>query len=280
MKNKTKKKVNPFLYVLLLVFVSSALCSGGYLFKYYYDMYITNKMYGDLRKDIGDDEDNNKPVVRRDGLDVTREDDPNEHKIRHSKYDKLYEENKDFVGWINVPGTVIDYPVMQTKNNEEKYLHTNFYGKYDYEGVPFCNAASDLARPSDNIIIYGHNMKYGTMFQNLTKFEDKEFYEKHKIFFFDSIYRSGTYEIIGVIKTDLFKGSYEYYKIADCNAEEFYSYVNFIKNKSLYRIDAINDVEYGDMLVTLSTCSYHVSGKKGRLLVVGKMIETDDPFLT
>ena len=84
-KSKKAKRTNPILYVLLIVFISSAIGSGSYLFKYYYDIYITNKLYGDLRKDIGDDEDNNKPVIRRDGLDITREDDPNEHKIRHSK---------------------------------------------------------------------------------------------------------------------------------------------------------------------------------------------------
>lgn len=277
---KKKNKVNPVLYIILCIGLSISILSGGYLFKYYYGIYKTDKTYNDLRNDIGDEEDDNKPVIRRDAIDADREKDPNKHSIRHSKYDKLYEKNSDFVGWLEVPGTVIDYPVMQTKKNEQYYIHRNFYGKYDEAGTLFCNAIANLARPSDNTIIYGHNMKYGAMFHDLSKFESEEFYEKHKLFYFDTIYRSGVYEIIGTVKTDLYNGSFEYFYYADCNSEEFYKYVNFIKNKSLYKTKAIENVEYGDILVTLSTCSYHVSGGKGRILVIGKLIETDDPFLT
>lgn len=276
MNDKKKKSIVIPLIMLIIGLVVMGI-SGTYLYKYYSQRYKSEQTYDDLRDDIGDEDEVRKPVVRRDPIDVSREKDPNKHEIRHSKYDKLYEENPDFVGWINVPGTNIDYPVMQTKDNEQKYLHTDFYGRWSYEGVPFLSANSDIVRPSDNITIYGHHMKYGTMFHNLTKFENNEFYKEHKIFYFDNIYRSGTYEIVGVVKTDVNQGSYQYWNVSDCNAEEFYRYVDFLKENSLYKIKALNDVEYGDILVTLSTCEYHTSN--GRLIVVGKLIETDDEYL-
>lgn len=276
MKKQINKKSVP--YIMLIIGLTGMIVSGIYLYNYWMPRIRAEKELDSVNDLIEDSDENREPYVRRDSIDVTKEDDTNEHKIRHSKYDKIYEENPDFVGWLEVPGTAINYPVMQTKSNEQKYLHLSFYGNWAYEGVPFCSAISDIVRPSDNILIYGHHMKYGTMFHNLTKFENKDFYKEHNIFYFDTIYRSGTYEIVGVVKTDINPGSYEYWNVADCNAEEFYRYVDWIKEKSIYKIDAINNVEYGDILVTLSTCEYHTTN--GRLIVVGKMIETDDEYLT
>ena len=274
--------------VVLVIGLIGMIISGIYLYNYWMPRLRAQQELDSLDDMIGDEDEERNPYVRRNPIDVTKEDDTKDHPIRHSKYDKLYEENPDFVGWIEVPGTNIDYPVMQTKdeskkawedrNREDWYLHHNFYGNWTYEGLPFCSANSDVARPSDNTVIYGHHMKYGTVFHNLTKFEDKSFYKEHNIFYFDNIYRSGTYEIVGVVKTDVNKGSYEYWNVTDCNAEEFYSYVDWVKDNSLYKIKAMNDVEYGDILVTLSTCEYHTNN--GRLIVVGKMIETDDIYLT
>lgn len=272
MKTNKKKSV-VFPCIILIISLIIMIASGWYLGSYYYERYKNESDFGDLRDNLSDEAEVRNPVVRRDTLD-----DSNLGTVRHSKYDKMLEENPDFVGWIHVPGTVIDYPVMQTKNNEQKYLHLNFDGEWTDEGTPFCSANSDLARPSDNIIIYAHNMIYGSMFENLTKYEDYNFYNQHKKFYFDSIYRSGTYEIIGVVKTDINSGSYPYWNTTDCNAEEFYEYVNFIKKNSVHKIDAIKNVEYGDMLVTLSTCAYHAYN--GRIIVIGKMIETDDENLT
>lgn len=276
MKKRINKKSVP--YIILIIGLTGMIVSGIFLYNYWMPCIRAKKELDSVNDLIEDSDENREPYVRRDSIDVTKENDTNKHKMRHSKYDKIYEENPDFVGWLEVPGTVIDYPVMQTKPNEQKYLHQSFYGNWAYEGVPFCSAISDIVRPSDNILIYGHHMKYGTMFHNLTKFENKDFYKEHNIFYFDTIYRSGTYEIVGVVKTDINPGSYEYWNVADCNAEEFYRYVDWIKEKSIYKIDAINNVEYGDILVTLSTCEYHTTN--GRLIVVGKMIETDDEYLT
>lgn len=268
--HKLKKII---LYILLIIGVTSMLISGYIVGKYYYDIIRTNKTYNDIREQVETGDELRKPVVNKDS-------DREDSSIRHSKYDKLYENNKDFIGWINVPGTNIDYPVMQTPKDEQFYLHRNFYKNYDFAGTPFTNSYANLAKPSDNIIIYAHNMKNGSMFANLLKYEKEDFYKKHQIFYFDSIYRSGTYEIIGVVRTDVLPNTYKYYLASNCNMEEFYEYLDFIKNKSIYKIDAFNSVEYGDTLVTLSTCSYHISNNKGRILVIGRLAETDDERLT
>lgn len=194
-------------------------------------------------------------------------------KILNHKYDKVYEQNSDFVGWIYVPGTTIDYPVMQTINNEQYYLHKNFYKYYDFAGVPFCSAKSDIKTPSDNILIYGHNMKDGSMFTPLLNYKDKSFYDDHKNFSFETIYRNGTYEVIGAVLTDINNGSYRYYNVGTCNENEFNEYLEYIKLNSLYKTDAIDNVKYGDKLVTLSTCAYHTNN--GRFILVGKLIQSE-----
>lgn len=257
------------LYILLIFGLATMLTSGYIVGKYYYDIIHSEKIFNDVRDDVESGDEIREPVVNRDS-------DRDDHAIRHSKYDKLYEKNKNFVGWINIPGTSIDYPVMQTPKDEQYYLHRNFYGEYDFTGTPFANGASNIAKPSENTIIYAHNMKNGSMFAGLLKFESKDYYKKHKIFYFDSIYRSGTYEIIGVVRTDVLSHTYKYYLTSNCNMEEFYEYLDFIKQHSIYKIDAFDNVEYGDTLVTLSTCSYHISNNKGRLLVIGRLAETDD----
>lgn len=275
-KKDKKRKILPYVFLYVGLFVMSF--SLSYLISYYKDLKDTENTYSEVR-DMVDSEEEKPPIeyktIKRKPDNVI-ESEP-EPEIRLAKYDKVYEQNKDFVGWINVPGTIIDYPVMQTPKNEQYYLHTNFYGYWDYEGVPFCSAKSNLSAPSDNILIYGHHMKYGTMFAQLMNYKDKNFYDQNKIFYFDSIYRTGTYEIIAVVLTDTYSSSFKYWDYGMCNKEEFNEYLNFLKSHSLYKTDLIDSVEYGDLLCSLSTCAYHNS--QGRMLVVGKMIDTDDEKL-
>ena len=93
---------------------------------------------------------------------IIEETDANKDKKRDLS--ALYKENNDFVGWITIKGTNIDYPVMQNKKDEQFYLHRNFYKEYDFAGTPFCAAIADVDKPSDNILIYGHHLNAGTMF--------------------------------------------------------------------------------------------------------------------
>ncbi len=191
------------------------------------------------------------------------------------KYADLYLENSDIIGWIKIKGTKIDYPVMQTQSNPEFYLKRGFDKNSTASGTPFMDAASDIFIPTSNFLIYGHNMKNGTMFHDLLKYEDEEFYKKHKKFKFDTIYKGGqgTYKVIAAGYTQIYSKDstkFKYYQYAAITSEmDFYEYVNGVKKLSIY--DTGVSVEYGDQLVTLSTCAYHTDN--GRFFVVGKRID-------
>ncbi len=192
-----------------------------------------------------------------------------------AKYAGLYKLNNDIIGWVKMDDTRIDYPVMQTKDDPEYYLHRNFERRYSDAGTPFMDAASDIFEPTSNWLVYGHHMKSGIMFHDLMKYNDEEFYREHPTFSFDTIYKGGqgTYQIIaaGYSKihaedADVFK----YYQYAAINTEEaFNEYVDGVKSIASYETG--ETAEFGDQLVTLSTCAYQT--KDGRFFVVGKRID-------
>ena len=95
------------------------------------------------------------------------ESEPAEQSAAERNIQALIAENADCIGWLSIDGTNISYPVMHTPSNPQKYLRRNFYGRYSQSGVPFLDGRCDLQ--STNLIIYGHNMKNGTMFSDLKK---------------------------------------------------------------------------------------------------------------
>lgn len=115
------------------------------------------------------------------------------------RYIELNTENSDFVGWIKIDGTHINYPVMKS-STPDYYLHRNFNKEYSYYGTPYLSDKSDTMNPTDNIVIYYHNMRDNTMFGDLSKYKSKEFYEKHRYIHFDTLVDLGKYEIVCVFK--------------------------------------------------------------------------------
>lgn len=195
-------------------------------------------------------------------------------------YRRLKEQNPDIVGWIRIPGTLVDYPVMWTPDEPEKYLRTDFDGNYSLSGLPFVSADCNVSpMPDDkdysNTLIYGHHMQDGSMFAVLTQYEKQDFYEKHKTIEFDRIFEDGsyeeyTYEIFSAFKTEIGKG-FEYYRYADVeDVDRFSEYLENVETLNLltYKrtVDNVSD------LMTLSTCSYHVNDGKGRIIVVSYKI--------
>lgn len=193
------------------------------------------------------------------------------------KYVNLYKKNPDIIGWLTIDGTHIDYPVMQTQDDPEFYLRRNFNKEYSISGVPFMDAYSDIFIPTSNWLIYGHHMKDGTMFQDLMQYADREFYEEHKTIKFDTIYKGGQgeYEVIAAFYSQIYpedSRKFKYYTYADMTGEErFEQYIKGVKDLSEY--DTGVDAEYGEQLITLSTCSYHVENKLGRFAVVAKRVK-------
>ena len=115
---------------------------------------------------------------------------------------ELFELNRECVGWICIPGTAVNYPVMHTPDDPEKYLRQDFYGEYSASGVPFLDGRCNL--DSGNLILYGHNMKNGTMFSDLKKYADAAFREAHPVIEFQAAEGSRFYTVTEVRITDIF----------------------------------------------------------------------------
>lgn len=182
-----------------------------------------------------------------------------------SFYSDLYNQNKDFAGWISIIGTTINYPVMYTPENPDFYLKHNFEKQYSDFGVPYISEACSIAPLSDNTIIYGHNITGGRMFGALLDYTDKEFYENHKFIEFNTRYQKGKYEIIAVFKTSVYnEQSFKYYTFINADCENYY--MNFIKQcKELSFYETEATAKYGDKLITISTCD---NGQNNRRFVI------------
>ena len=184
----------------------------------------------------------------------------------------LYLENSDMVGWLQIESTVIDYPVMQTPADPNYYLKHDFEKHYTDYGCPFMQADCDALCPSDNLIIYGHNMKDGSMFADLAKYRSKDFWQAHKTVRFDTALGGSAYEIFAVIHTTVqtdAADAFPFYRFVDAAApEDFAAYVSACQARALY--DTGMSAQYGDKLLTLSTCDNITDN--GRLLVIAKRI--------
>lgn len=187
------------------------------------------------------------------------------------EYKKLYNVNKKLIGWLKIDDTNIDYPVMQTYDNEY-YLNHNMNQEKDRNGALFLDKDCDVIEPSTNLIIYGHHMKSGRMFGNLDDYASESYYKKHPVIQFDTIYEKGTYEIMYVFRSKVYNEGevvFKYYQFIDCYSEqEFESNMNEMAAISLY--DTGVTAEYGDRLLTLSTCDS--TQDDGRFVVVAKKV--------
>lgn len=189
----------------------------------------------------------------------------------------LYEQNKDLVGWISIEDTNINYPVVQSVDRQDFYLKHAFDGSYSDYGCPYVQEDCDIYY-SDNLVIYGHHMGNGSMFNNLEKFKSKDFWQEHKTVSFNTLMEKADYEIVAVFKTVAYTDSpdaFKYYRFVNAeNADDFNTYIDRCKELSMY--DTGVSAEYGDKLITLSTCEY--SQANSRLVVVAKKI-VDRPAL-
>ncbi len=188
------------------------------------------------------------------------------------KVKELQQDNTDVKGWIQIEDTSINYPLLQTEDNDY-YLTHNYKKEKNSYGSVFINSNSNLKDNNSNVIIYGHNMKDGQMFNDLLKYQDKDFYEKHPTIKLATDESEEKYEIIYVFKSRVFYQDeknvfrfYHYYNFE--NENQYNEYINNCKSIQLY--DTGKTSEYGNQLITLITCEY--SQENGRMVVVAKKI--------
>ena len=188
------------------------------------------------------------------------------------QYAILYSMYPDVVGWLKVDGTPIDYPVMQDTAGNDYYLNHNFEGKDDNKGALFVDEDSKVRPLDKNIVIFGHNTRDGSMFGDLDYYLDEKFYKEHPTISFDTIYDTGTYQIVAVVKTHVKSNNesgFRYYYFRDYeNRGEFQELLDFISENRIY--DTGEYLSYGDSMIMLSTCEYTV--ENGRLVVIAKRI--------
>jgi sortase B len=267
-ENKKRRKKDIILNILLVIFFLVAVGCAGYLGHYYYVSSRTQKNFKELKNLMTEDDSQGDSTQET----ASADDEP---KVMLKKFEKLYEQNSDIAGWITIDGTNIDYPVMFTPEDGDYYLYLNFDEEWELPGTPFID---DRCRVFDNrttnLLIYGHNIQSGIMFHQLLNYTDEDFYKEHKYIQFDTLYEEATYEIVAAFKTQIYAESdtehYHYDNFIDVdNEKDFDEYISFAKGCMEYNIDTT--ASYGDELITLSTCSHHVTD--GRFVVVAKKIE-------
>ncbi len=255
--------------LILVACSAAAVCCLGYFAVYSYYDYRTQSSYQELS------ELKEKPVIApvatpTPGPLYTLDGESKPREVLE-EYQNLLLKNQKFIGWVKIEDTNIDYPVMQTTDNEY-YLDHNMNQEYDRNGTIFMDKDCDVLKPSTNFILYGHHMRSGRMFGQLDKYEDESFYEKHPYISFDTIYEKGTYQVMYVFRSRVYKETeivFKYYQFIDANGEqEFASAMEEMAAISLY--DTGVTAQYGDRLLTLSTCDYQE--KDGRFVVVAKKI--------
>jgi sortase B len=185
---------------------------------------------------------------------------------------KLAAHNPDFVGWLTVPDTEIDYPVVKPPADDPQYhLHRDFDKNESFAGTPFIGEGCD--ENSDVFIIYGHKMKAGTMFGTLDKFADRGWAEAHQEFTLETPTETRTYRVFAVFRTTVnSKNEYRYFdNVGNFNAEERQRIAEEMRSRSEIETDAFPSA--GEQIVILSTCSYHT--ENGRFAVAAYRVDGD-----
>ena len=174
-------------------------------------------------------------------------------------------QNDDFIAWIRIPGTNVDYPIVWT-DDAEYYLHHTFTGKQGAAGTLFSLMKTDYSIPSRNIAIYGHHLKSTgeKMFTSLMRYKSPDFYEDNQTIVLDSLYRHSEYTIFAVV--NMKAGDWEPSRTTFSGDTAFMAFVNRAKSEFLY--DTGVEVGADDHILTLITCDRSYAGKEGRLVIL------------
>ncbi len=191
---------------------------------------------------------------------------------RMLQVEELKKTNNDIIGWLQIEGTNINYPVLQGEDNEY-YLNHSYTKEQVIGGSLFLDKDYKFYPPSENLLIYGHRHNKGLMFEDLIKYKDENFYKKHPAIRFTTAKEDKTYEIIAAFNSRVYyqdeTNVFRYYQFVNAESEsEYNEYVKNAKQVSIY--DTGKTATYGDQLLTLSTCEY--SQEDGRFVVVARKL--------
>ena len=188
----------------------------------------------------------------------------------------IYDLNHELVGWITIPGTVIDYPVVQCQDNDY-YLEHDFYGNSNINGQIILDNQCDPYTPSYNLILSGHHMKNGSMFGDLPEYRNQVYWEKHKLIEFDSLMFRKQYVVFAAFYSadyDENEEGFRYNANIQYNMEAKH-WLREIEENQLY--DTGIDVRFGDEFITLTTCN-RARHRNGRFVVVCRRVREGETF--
>ena len=257
-------KVSKIILMLLIVI----LAISSYFF---IKELVKNKKETDIFDDLQEIVENPENTTNENQFtDTLKNEEGNSSSEKTYNLENIAKINSEIIGWIKIDGTNIDYPIMQ---NGDYYLHKDIYKNYSSHGTPylapFCNV-----KKSDNLIIYGHHMKDNSMFSQLEKYKNYNFYLNHKYIKFFTIEDGKTiennYEVMIAFKTIAYSDEgFRYYSYTDFqNYEDYEEFVENCRNLEFYYTGVVGT--HQDKYITLSTCEY--SQKNGRMVVVAKKI--------
>lgn len=254
--------------IVLTLLALVAVISAFLLVQYYAESFADQRLYDALSDRKGEAAASQLPDVSDSVPGTTPEGDLDLGTL--PQYRELAAANTDMVGWIRIPDTVVDYPVMQTPDSPQYYLGRDFYGEYTSSGSIFMDARCDPVLPQ-NLILYGHNMKSGTMFGVLSEFQRAEFARQHSEIYFDTLTEERRYEVVACFTTAVTGTS---------NDRTIYDLVDLVHTvdrelfASTIRGSSGVDVGWtggaGDQFLTLSTCTG--SSDARRLVVVAQRV--------
>ena len=188
---------------------------------------------------------------------------------RLAGYQLLHETNSDVIGWVRIEDTNVDYPVMQTVEEPDFYLHRGFDKEYSSYGMIYMDARCSLDKECPNYVLYGHHMRNGSMFAQLDEYKSEEFFRAHPVVHFDTLTELRSYEIVGVVRIPAASIDNEFLTMMGARTEDTYSaLIDYVRENGYY--DTGITPQWPEQLVTLTTCEYTV--QDGRLLVLARRI--------
>ncbi|MDQ0207748.1 class B sortase [Alkalicoccobacillus murimartini] len=175
--------------------------------------------------------------------------------------------NQDIIGWIKVGDTAIDYPVLQSEDNQY-YLDRNYKKEETRAGSIFLDHRNDVTDQPKHTILYGHRMKDASMFTGLTNFMEKDFFEDPPSMYYDTLYEQYDIEVFSAYQTHT---DFYYIETEFQDDDTYHQFLEEIRSKSLYESDV--ELSSEDQIITLSTCDYSLHPTEGRLVVHGKLVK-------
>ncbi len=268
--HKKRKRNNRLLTTLAFLFLAVFIFSTVMFFKEYIQAKREQTAFTELSALITNDEIPTLPVIEIEQAEAAQKNTEKPEQKGTPHYEALYELNSDFIGWLNVPGTSIDYPVMFTPDEPEYYLRRSFDKTNCQSGTPFIGANGTT--DTDCLIIYGHNMKNDTMFGTLDNYADMDFWTENKTFSFNTLSEYRDYEVFAAVKTNILyadETGFRYYNCSgDLTETEYADLIEWLTENALYDTEICPS--YGEQILILSTCSYH--SDNGRFIVAARRL--------